>query len=454
MEILNKLEEKKKNLRGITLKKPFLSEDYQAILIAFSLVGLVLVFYHFFNWEMMAVRFENYTNIQDLGGQILNPLFFFQWVFTGFLLGFFFTLFQVKPGESALKIFLSFQVLYLLASLAYVFSSQKTMSLYLEYAFWALLVGLVLGNFLPLPSFLKRVLKPEFFIKTGLVLMGAEVLFSNITSFGIYGIGISWIVVPIVLGFMWWYGTRVLKMEDPGLVVVIAVATAVCGVSAAVAAAASVKAKKNHLTFAVSLCILFTILMMVVMPLAVQVLGLSELIGGAWIGNTVDSTGAVILAGEAVGPLASQVAAMIKMIQNVLIGLISFIIAMIFAKKEGGAKKETFSDVWSRLPKFILGFLALSLLFSFLIQPLYGIENTNKLLSILGTWKGWFFCLTFLSIGLETNFKSLIQDMDSGAPINLYIVGQGFSLILSLGICWFFLSGHFLPLPQIILPGA
>ncbi|MDO5649431.1 MAG: putative sulfate exporter family transporter [Gallicola sp.] len=430
------------------------SEDLKAILISFSIVLLVIGLWSFFNIEMQAIKFKTWVNPEVLFNQIFDLSVFGKWIFTGLLLAVILGFSQKSSKKDSLRFFLSFLLLYTIGTVVYLLSAQTTMHNYLEYAFWALLLGLLIQNLLTVPSILKPALKSEFYIKIGLVLMGAEVLFSNIASFGIYGIGISWIVVPIVLVFMWFFGTKVLKMKDTGLIMVIAVATAVCGVSAAIAASAAIKAKKNNLTFAVSLCILFTIVMMILMPIAVNFLDLGELIGGAWIGNTVDSTGAVVLAGEAVGPLASQVAAMIKMIQNVLIGVVAFVIAVFFAKREGTEETTSAKEIWSRLPKFILGFLGLSLIFSFIIQPLYGIDDTNKLISILGSWKSWFFCLTFLCIGLETDFKKLVKDMDGGSPITLYIAGQSFSIVLSLIVCWFFLSGHFLSLPEITVLGG
>jgi uncharacterized membrane protein YadS len=244
---------------------------------------------------------------------------------------------------------------------------------------------------------------------------------------------------------------RYLKMKSPTMVMVIAVATSVCGVSAAVAAAAAIKADKEDLTFAVGISIIFTIIMMILMPVFIKMAGINELVGGAWIGNTIDSTGAVVLAGEALGHVGSQVAAMIKMIQNVLIGFISFIIAIFFAKRENTENDVTVSTIWQRLPKFIFGFVGMSMLFSFVIQPRFGVEATNILIKNLGTWKGWTFCLTFLCIGLETNFKELKDSFEGGKPVTLYLVGQTFSLILSLIICEIVLGGHFFPIPEIVI---
>ena len=439
-----------------------LSDDLLAIYIASSLVLVSLLAWFMGEFKFLAVKFKSWHTLSELGSQLLSAEFLKGFLLTGLILNLIFIIYQRFKGRHELvDSFKAFTGVYLLASLVYILSSQLTMKQYLEYAFWALVVGLLVSNVFGLSDWMKPALKSDFYIKVGLVLMGTEVIFANITKFGLYGIAIVLLVVPLTMLFMWYFGTKVLQMEDPRFVMVIATATAVCGVSAAIASAAAVKAQKEDLSFAVSISILFTIVMMVAMPFIAQWLHFGELIGGAWIGNTVDSTGAVVLAGEALGPLASQVASLIKMIQNLLIGFIVFILALYFARQEQKvalASNEHVevhrSDIWDRLPKFILGFIGMSMIFSFIIMPMLGIETTNTLISGLGTWKGWFFCLTFLSIGLETNLKTLKQGMEGGKPLSLYVGGQTFSLVLSIIVCWLLLSGHFLPIPDLQVFGG
>lgn len=222
-------------------------------------------------------------------------------------------------GKDPIPFLKAFIIVFLLATVAYALAAQVTMKKYLEYAFWALALGMLIANTIKTPAWLKPAIQTEFYIKTGLVIMGAEVLFSNIAAFGVYGLGIAWFVTPIVIIFMWILGTKFLKMDNKPMVMVIACATSVCGTSAAIAAAAACKAKKNDLTFAVGLSLIFTVIMMVCMPFICKWMGLDPMVGGAWIGGTVDSTGAVVLAGEALGDVAAQVAALVKMIQVICI---------------------------------------------------------------------------------------------------------------------------------------
>ena len=360
-------------------------------------------------------------------------------------------------GKSVKQFAPAFTVFFLITCVVRFISAQVTLNQYLEYAFWALLIGLVISNTIGVPNWMKPALNTEFYIKTGLVLMGATVMFQNIQKFGLYGLGIAWFVTPVVIIFMWLLGTKVLKLTNKPMVITIAAATSVCGTSAAIATAAAAKAKKTDLTFAVGMSLIFTVAMMVGMPffcrfaIESNFLGMTELIGGSWIGGTVDSTGAVVLAGEALGDLAGQAAALVKMIQNILIGFIAFAVAIFFATKVDRTSDRTVGagEIWDRLPKFILGFLAASLIFSFVVSPLCGAETTAAIQGCFKQFQTWCFAMAFTSIGLETNFKEMAAQFSGGKPLVLYVVGQLFNLILTYFICWLLLSGVIFPIPVI-----
>lgn len=354
-------------------------------------------------------------------------------------------------GKDAKKYFIAFLSVFALTALVRLISSQVTFSKYLEYAFWALLIGLLISNVLKVPEWLKPAIQTEFYIKTGLVLMGASVLFSNIQKFGLYGLGIAWLVTPVVIIFMWILGTEILKMDNKPMVMTISAATSVCGTSAAIATAAACKAKKTDLTFAVGISLIFTVLMMVGMPLFCRVIAMDPMVGGAWIGGTVDSTGAVVLAGNALGELAGQVAALVKMIQNILIGFVAFAVAIFFTTKVDKTSGTTVgaSEIWHRFPKFILGFIGASLFFSFVFQGTIGVDSTAAILSDLKEFQTWCFALAFTCIGLETNFKEMAEQFQGGKPFVLYIIGQTFNLVLTFVVAWMLLSGRFFPIPNI-----
>ncbi len=336
-----------------------------------------------------------------------------------------------------------FSLVFILAIISYWVAHQADIKYWgLSYAMWALLVGLLISNTVGTPAWLKAGAKTELYIKTGLVLMGAEVLFEKILSLGPPGLMVAWIVTPIVVIFMWFFGIRTLKMKNKPLVMIIACATSVCGVSAAIAAAAACRAKKEDLTLGVGMTLIFTVIMMFFMPLGIKMLGMNHILGAAWMGGTIDSTGAVVAAGSVLGPEAEQVAAVVKMIQNVLIGLMAFIIAVYWVtsvdRKPGGPRPDIM-EIWYRFPKFVLGFVAASLLFSFVVIPMMhgdgsaveAVENAF-INPITKTLRGWFFCLAFVSIGLESNFRDLTERMEGGKPMFLYVVGQSFNLGLTL----------------------
>ncbi|MFZ5943848.1 MAG: YeiH family protein [Bacillota bacterium] len=390
---------------------------------------------------------EKAPSILDSFSGILPSL-----LFTLIVLGALFAIGLKVMGKDVGKFVMAFPVVFILSTIAYLFAANAGIKNYLGYAFWALGLGLLVSNTVKTPEWLKPAVMTEYYIKTGLVLLGAGILFSNIVAFGIYGLGIAWLVTPVVVIFMWYYGTRVLKMVSKPMVIVIATATSVCGVSAAIAAAAASKAKKDDLTFAIGLTLIFTVLMMIGMPLIIKAVGMDPMIGGAWMGGTIDATGAVVLAGEALGPVAAQVAAMVKMIQNVLIGVIAFAIAVFWVtkvEKDEDGPAVGASEIWHRFPKFILGFIAASVIFSFIVEPAMGTKATKGVLDLAKGFRGWCFCLAFTCIGLESNFKEMAELVQGGKPLWLYIVGQSFNLVLTLLVAWLLLSGVIFPIPQL-----
>lgn len=354
-------------------------------------------------------------------------------------------------GEKISKFIPAFIGLFILAIIVRIVSAEFTFNRYLEWAFWALIIGLLISNTVGIPNWLKPAIRTEFYIKTGLVIMGFSVLFSNIAKFGLYGLGIAWVVTPIVIIFMWWLGTKIFKMDNKPLVITLASATSVCGTSAAIATGAAAKAKKEDLSLAISISIIFTILMMVFEPMIIRWTGMSQIMGGSLIGGTVDSTGAVVLAGSALGAEAEQAAVLVKSIQNILIGFIAFFVALFFATRVDRqmGQRVGANEIWYRFPKFIIGFFAASLVASFIILPVYGSENVGAINKVLDQYKNWAFVLAFTSIGLDTNFRQIIKKMQGGKVLWLYVIGQLFNIALTFFAVWLLLSGKFFPVPEL-----
>ncbi len=341
--------------------------------------------------------------------------------------------------------FKAFPVVFIIAVLAYMFENQATMKEYgIGYAAWAILFGLIISNTIGTPKWVMPAVQTEYYIKTGLVLLGAEILFGKILSIGVPGIFVAWVVTPIVLVTTFIFGQKVLKIPSPTLNMTISADMSVCGVSAAIATASACRAKKEELTLAVGLSLVFTSIMMIVMPAVIKSTGMDHVLGGAWMGGTIDATGAVAAAGAFLSERALYTAATIKMIQNVLIGVIAFCVAVYWCAKYECApgQKVGMMEIWHRFPKFVLGFLAASIIFSAIYASLgesvgYTLLDHGVLRGFTRIFRGWFFCLAFVSIGLATNFRELGHYFKGGKPLILYVCGQSFNLLLTFLMAYF-----------------
>ena len=429
-------------------------EDWLTVWIGFLIIAVAAVSVITGSFDFSAAKFstwhlwEEVAEEKSLFSQFTSA-FWIRLLRTFIVLGALFTA-GVKLQGVKIKDYLpAFAALFVLAIVVRLISAEFTLNRYLEWAFWALIVGLLISNTVGVPTWLRPAIRTEFYIKTGLVVMGFSVLFSNIAKFGLYGLGIAWGVTPIVIIFMWWFGTKVLKIDNKPLVITIASATSVCGTSAAIATGAAAGARKNDFGIAISISIIFTILMMVFEPVIIKAVGMNELMGGALIGGTVDSTGAVVLAGNALGPEGEQAAVLVKSIQNILIGFIAFFVALFFATRveKNSDKRVGAGEIWTRFPKFIIGFFVASIVASFIIQPVAGSADVKAINAVLDQYKNWAFVLAFTSIGLDTNFREIGKQLHGGKVLWLYVVGQLFNIILTFFAVWLLLSGVIFDVP-------
>ncbi len=433
-------------------------EDWLACWLGFIIIALTCIAVITQWFDISAAKFSTWHLWEDVEakqslGEQLNGSFWIKMLRTFLVLAILFTIGIKLQGGKVGQFIPAFIVLFLISAIVRLVSAEFTLNRYLEWAFWALFIGLLISNTVGIPEWLRPAIKTEFYIKTGLVVMGFSVLFSNIAKFGLYGLGIAWGVTPIVIIFMWWFGTKVLKIGNKPLVITLASATSVCGTSAAIATGAAAKAKKEDLSMAISISIIFTILMMVFEPMIIRACGMNQLMGGALIGGTVDSTGAVVLAGNALGDEAEQAAVLVKTIQNILIGFIAFFVAVFFATKldKTSGTHVGAGEIWNRFPKFIIGFFVASLVASFVIQPVFGGDAVGEINKVLGQYKNWAFVLAFTSIGLDTNFKAIGKQMHGGKVLWLYVIGQLFNIVLTFFVIWLLLSGKFFEVPNLAL---
>jgi uncharacterized membrane protein YadS len=372
-------------------------------------------------------------------------------ILLGVVFALFFGIGIAAMGKSLGEFLKAFPFVFLIALLTYIAANQATMKAYgIGYALWAIFFGILISNTVGTPNWAKPAVQTEYYIKTGLVLLGAKILFEKIIVIGTAGIFVAWVVTPTVWLVTYWFGQQIIKMPSKRLNATICSDMSVCGVSAAIATAAACKAKKEELTLAVGLSMVFTSIMMILMPAVIKAtfpVDKQLILGGAWMGGTIDATGAVAAAGAFLGEKALYVAATIKMIQNVLIGVIAFFVALYFTTKVEVAETGTqvgAMEIWYRFPKFVLGFITASIVFSLFysyfnaqVGGLGASMIDQGIIKGMGDlFRGWFFCLSFVSIGLATNFRELAEHFRGGKPLILYVFGQSFNLILTLLVAY------------------
>ncbi len=356
------------------------------------------------------------------------------------ILAVFFGIGKAIMGTSFGQFVIAFPFVFALAILAYMAETQALMKYWgFGFPLWAIVFGLLISNTIGTPKWMQPAVCTEYYIKTGLVLLGAEILFNKILAIGKPGIFIAWICTPVTLILTYWFGQKIVKMPSKTLNITISADMSVCGVSAAIATAAACRAKKEELTLAIGLSMVFTAICMVGQPAFAKLVGMPEILAGSWMGSTIDSTGAVAAAGAFLGQKALYVAATIKMIQNVLIGVVAFGVAVYWCARVECVPGQTVSwwEIWYRFPKFVIGFIAASIAFSIIDQSV-GSDMSSVMIDH-GVLRGftriareWFFALAFTCIGLETDFREFGQYFKGGKPITLYVFGQSFQLCFTL----------------------
>ncbi len=406
-------------------KKISIHEDWTvvvlgALMIILSLGGLIL-----------KVPVFSWSNTDDLFGQVLSGgnlgLLFIQFLFVFLiaLMGAFLT------GKSIKPFLFGFPLVYLITVFALILAgNSQVKAINLEAVIFSLGLGLIIGNFFKLPEWLRSSLSTELFVKIGLVLLGTGVIFSDVLKAGSLGLIQALIVVLSVWYFAFWICKK-LKIDDE-LGMMISSAVSICGVSAAIATSGAIKGDSKKLSYVISMVLITAIPMMIFMPMIAAYLGLSEEVTGAWLGGSIDTSGAVVASGSLVGETALKISTIVKFSQNVLLGLAAFAISVYWTytkhpnsnEPEG---KPSLKVIWERFPKFVLGFLAASLLFSFVISPEVNSAVKGSLKNLQGLW----FALAFTSIGLETNFADLFNKQ-SKKPFYAFLIAQGFNIVVTL----------------------
>ena len=349
-------------------------------------------------------------------------------------------------GEKVGLFITGFPVVFVIAWLAQFIAGNYTILYYgVEYVLWCLFLGLFVSNVLRVPGWLAVAVRTEFYIKTGLVILGAGILFGEIVQAGAYGIVQAVLVVGTVWYLTFWVATK-LKVDDE-FAAILSSAVSICGVSAAIATSGAVKGDPKKLSYTTSIVLLCAIPMLIFQPIIAKAVGMADVVAGAWLGGTLDTSGSVVAAGALISETAMKTGVIVKLSQNVLIGVAAFVLAVVWTfkgKAAPGAEKPGLMEIWYRFPKFVLGFMIASVLFSFALSP----EIVNATKGMLGGLRTWWFALAFASIGLETRFSELAK-LGGGRPAIAFLIGQGFNIIWTLILAYLIFGGTFFPAPKL-----
>ncbi len=342
----------------------------------------------------------------------------------------------------------SFVLVYVLSLLIFIVGQWDQASSYnLEPPLVALVLGLAISNVIGLPKALDAGFRVEFYIKTGIVLLGATLPFSLITWAGPVAI-LQASIVSVVTFLVIFWAARALGLDRP-FAATLGVGGAVCGVSAAIAISSAVGAKKEEASIAITTVIVWAIVMIFVLPLASRALHLHTGVAGAWIGTSEFADAAGFAAAQAYGNLAGTVQGiagtsdqavwtftLMKIVgRDVWIGIWAFLLSLVATTRweaRTNGRKADAAEIWWRFPKFVFGFLVASLFITYATREL-SLAEYNKLAipALVGPLKDlrtWTFIFCFLSIGLTTRFRSLVT---AGAkPFLAFTAGVAVNVVL------------------------
>lgn len=405
-------------------RKALLNEDWAAVVIACLIIAVSLLGVH------PSLPSMNWTGVDGLIQLGSSPDLFASlvalWAFGAVVIA---IAFALKGEQVAMKHFGGYTLIFAIAIIAQLITGNRSIkNLGLEIVLFSLLIGLFISNVLGVPKWVKPMIQTELYIKIGLVILGTGIIFSEIMQAGGLGLIQSVAVVLVVWQVSFWVCKK-FKLDDE-LRAMLSSAVAICGVSAAIATAGAIKGDSKKLSYVISLVLITAIPMMLLMPYIARSAGLSDAVAGAWLGGTIDTTGAVVAAGTVLGDAALKYATVVKFSQNVLLGLAAFAISVYWAyTKNEKQERPSARTIWDRFPKFVLGFIAASFIFSFFLP-------NDLVTAVKGPLKGlqtFWFAMAFTCIGLETRFADIFS-MESGRPAMAFLIAQGFNIIFTLVI--------------------
>lgn len=344
-------------------------------------------------------------------------------------------------------LFWSFVVVFALSLLAQYVAKLPMVKYYgFEAVFFSVIFGLIIRNCFHIPDWLKPAIQGEFFIKIGVVCLGATILFRDFVTSGVAGIVQACIVVTCVWLFAFWLSRRIGVEERASMT--LASGVTICGVSACIATGGVTKVEEKYLSYIISVVLIIAVPMIYLMPLLAKWIvplvtddvAVRNEIMGAWIGGTIDTTSGVAAASDMVNDAANTTAMIVKATQNVLIGVVAFCIATYLASKGGDGKlhRPSLRLVWEKFPKFVLGFIVASLVFSLLqsshIFPDWDAKRLAET-TMAKNFSTLFFSLAFVCIGMDTRLKEIVS-RENRNILYAFLVAQGFNIVVTFFVAW------------------
>jgi uncharacterized integral membrane protein (TIGR00698 family) len=303
----------------------------------------------------------------------------------------------------------------------------------IEYVLWAIVIGLVISNVLTVSKiFRPGIATYEFWLKVGIVLLGARFVLADVLKLG--GVSLALVVVEISLSLLLMHALGRAFLLTPKLTSLLAVGSSICGVSAIIAAQGAIDADEEDSTFAISAILALGALALFTFPLIGHSLHLGDTTFGLWAGLGVDNTAEATATGALYSDAAGKVAVLAKTARNAMIGFVVLAYAIYWAKRgQAGAVGNKAAFLWKKFPKFVLGFLAMSLLVSFH-------SFTKDQVTSLGNLSRWAFLLTFAGVGLRTNIRQLskqgLRPFVVGALGEVLIAALTFGLVVGANRIW------------------
>jgi uncharacterized membrane protein YadS len=312
----------------------------------------------------------------------------------------------------------------------------------IEYPVYAIALGLLVNAALSAAGVRDRIasgFRTEFFIRTGLVVLGATVVLSVIARAAGPAILQGLLLISGVFAFTWWFAGR-LGLDDR-LRALLASAVAICGVSAAIAAAGAVRARKEQLAYTASLVILFALPSIFVLPWLADLLGLSPAVTGAWLGGNIDTTAAVTAAGTIAGEEPLQIASVVKLTQNALIGFVAVGLTAWFAfkvERDPDGERPRAIELWHRFPKFVIGFVTASVIATLYLEGASE-ARAEEFETVVKGLRDYALILAFVSIGLEFKVSSLREA--GWRPIGVFAAATVVNIVLALALASVLFAG-------------